>query len=221
MIPTSAGGDFLAWRKDERAWSQDSTVENIEPDPSQDGLWGFVASGPQTPNPETSYNNSISFQVGYSQESGGSTSFGWSNGQSFTISDWGVSAVGAGNHQIWHWRSQQPGNTDAAQASRLGYAIDGWFSSRNIFSSGYPNQPNELCQTQVQDHSSVAWQSNGLQTVVANIELLANQHILDLWCTDSTFGALTISVSSVPGTRNGGRQTRATQSALTVLPPPS
>jgi hypothetical protein len=32
---------------------------------------------------------------------------------------------------------------------------------------------------------------------------------------------LTISVSSVAGTRNGGRQTRATQSALTVLPPPS
>jgi hypothetical protein len=117
----------------------------------------------------------------------------WSSGKSFTVSDWGCQALGAQNDQSWNWRSQNPGNTDEAQSSRNGYGINGRFS----VPSGYPANPNELCQTQMQYHSSVAWQSQGLQTAVANIDSgTTSQHILDLWCYDD-FGPVCLGTMSI------------------------
>jgi hypothetical protein len=138
MTPTSAGGGFLSWQLDERAWFQDQMVVTLEP---QDQGWNWVASGPQTPNNETQYNNSLAFQVGFAQDSGGNANFQWTSGQSFTISDWAVAALGAQTQQIWNWRSQQPGNTDAALNNAPGYAIAGWFSLPEPRHDGYPRTP--------------------------------------------------------------------------------
>jgi len=152
MNPNNAGSQFLQWRKDERAWFQDQLIMNVGPDQSQGGLWDWVASGPETPNAETTYDDSLSFNIGFSDNTG-STSFGWSSGSSFTISDWGVKALGAQNNQSWDWRSQNPGNTDEAQDpnNKKGYNIHGCTTDM-----GYPAVPNALCQTQMQYHSSVA-----------------------------------------------------------------
>ena len=192
MNPVAAG-QFIAWRKDERAWFQDRMLMNISP--GQNGIWNWVASAPETPNALTTYSSGIAFSVAYSQKQGPSTSFQWNSGKSWTVSDWGVKALGAATAQSWNWRSQSPGNTDKAGPNDdYGVNDGGWFATPG---SDYPKVPNQLCQTQMQYHSSVVWQSNRREEGIADINTFTGQHYVDLWCAND-FGLLCTSKGSGP-----------------------
>jgi hypothetical protein len=174
--PNNYGSTFIATQSDmdknnEYAWFQDKLTMDIKP---EDDFWIWVENSPTSPNYETTYSTSVSFDIGFSQD-GGSASFGYSTGSSYTLSDWGISGSGSsGPYQNWILRSTNPPEHEGSYFKYFDYD---WF-----YWCGKPKRPNAMSMGQTQLHASVVWRTEGVKNQVATFSSWPTINVVDNWC---------------------------------------
>jgi hypothetical protein len=166
----------------ERAWWTGrigSTVSPVGPTGSE---LIFQASEPQTPNADTSYSTSDSFEVGFSASHEGAEldgKYAVKTGKSYSIDDWGVENASSLNNLNWLFSARRPCD-----------ARDNHYDENSCFDVGFgkdalPNLPSDLSLNQIQVHTSGRWQTtaaHGPETGNMSFKVGTPVQLEDTWC---------------------------------------
>jgi len=168
--PNVAGSSFMATDKDmskcnEFGWFQDRFTVEVTP---QDSFWIWLSNDPTSPNPVHQYTSSSSFQMGFNAAQGIAGVYNYSNSQSYSLTDWGISCNSSGSDMSWDIQTQVPQYGNKGQ----------WFYTW----CGKPKSPNEMCLRQAQYHSSAVWRTDSLENQSSAFAVKGLQHITNTYC---------------------------------------
>jgi hypothetical protein len=144
-----------------RAWWTGLLKSSVAPaDAATDGKLTWQATGPNTPNTETTASSEDGFDVGISAEGSGggvNATYHVQHGTSYSIPDWGVVSNTSGNHAQWEFSSR---SSCDPRSNANPPPQDNCFTS----AGGHPNLPNELSRSQLAVDTSARWRTKQLLT---------------------------------------------------------
>ena len=168
--PVAAGSSFMATDKDmskhnEFGWFQDRFTVEVTP---QDSFWIWLSNDPTSPNPVHQYTSSSSFEMQFNPAQGITGVYNYSNSESYSVTDWGISCYSSGNYMSWDMRTQKP------QYDKRNDWFYTWCDK--------PITPNEMCLYQAQYHASAAWRTDNLKNQTSVFAVKGLQHITNTHC---------------------------------------